>query len=245
MKNIFANSWETKKMATLNAAPPGSSPIHFLHIGKTGGTAIKEALQKSSMPLPNFILHDHDFKLMDVPPGEKVVFFVRDPVRRFASGFNSRKRKGLPKYHSDWTPEEEQAFQLFATPNDLAMALSHGGENQQRAEKALRAIHHVKTSYWDWFNNEEYFLARKEDIYFVGSQEQLNSHFALLKSLINLPRNLTLPTDDMNAHRNPKTMDASLSEEAIINLRKWYERDYHFLDLCKDLIGNTPANRNS
>ncbi len=69
--------------------------IHFIHIGKTGGTAVKYALQDYNATVLGcryeIILHNHNFKLKDIPIGEKFFFFVREPIDRFISGFYSRK----------------------------------------------------------------------------------------------------------------------------------------------------------
>ncbi len=71
--------------------------IHFLHIGKTGGTAVKYALSSySKNEKYEIILHGHETKLKDIPNGEKFFFFLRNPITRFTSGFYSRKRQGRP-----------------------------------------------------------------------------------------------------------------------------------------------------
>ena len=80
----------------LPAALRTTDPVHFLHIGKTGGTAIKAAL-KAYPPAVTLHVHPHRFALADVPRGERVFFFVRDPLSRFVSAFHSRKRRGLPR----------------------------------------------------------------------------------------------------------------------------------------------------
>ena len=75
----------------------GKQGVHFLHIRKTGGTAVKHAL-KSHLRTRRYLifLHKHNVKLKDVPVGDKVFFFLRDPVSRFVSGFYSKQRRGRP-----------------------------------------------------------------------------------------------------------------------------------------------------
>lgn len=81
--------------------------VHFLHIGKTGGSAVKFALKEySKTSWCKITFHDHKTSLSDIPEGEKIFFFLRDPISRFISGFYSRQRKGLPRYYSEWTSEE-------------------------------------------------------------------------------------------------------------------------------------------
>lgn len=220
--------------------------VHFLHVGKTGGTAIKAAVRKGGRkcqdgvdsvctPSHRIFLHDHDVTLADIPKGEKYFFFLRDPIDRFVSAFYSRKRKGQPRYYSPWSDDEETAFRRFATPNDLASSLSsNDSEKRHSAIQAMRSINHVRDFYSRWYKNKKYFLSRISDALIVGRVEHLNYHFFYLQSLLNLSPEAQLPKSDERAHKNPyPELDTRLSEEAKDNLAKWYAEDYAFLDLCK------------
>ena len=59
-----------------------------------------------------------------IAPGEPVAFFVRHPVSRFVSGFNSRMRKGRPRRNVEWSEGERWSFERFRTPDELARALA-------------------------------------------------------------------------------------------------------------------------
>jgi hypothetical protein len=216
----------------------GMQIIHLLHIGKTGGTALKESLRPTCDTVDYRIeLHEHNFKLRDVPAGDKVVFFLRDPIRRFVSGFNSRKREGRPHYYSPWSIGEEIGFRQFHTPNELARALSSKNSRIQRAAvTAMKSIAHVKSSYWYWFDNETYFLSRLPDIMFIGFQESLDEDFEILKKKLGLPETISLPKDDIRAHRNPRDLDICIEEEALVNLKEWYAADYEFIRLCNTVL---------
>src|SRR5689334_1107802 len=85
-------------------------PVHLLHVGKTGGTAVKHALAGVVTEQFRIVAHSHDITIRDVPIGEHVVFFVRDPISRFVSGFYSRQRQGRPRYDVPWSPNESIAF---------------------------------------------------------------------------------------------------------------------------------------
>ena len=217
----------------------GKEIIHFLHIGKTGGTAVKEALKDNTM-CGNYVfaLHFHHWKLQQVPPDEKVVFFLRDPVKRFISGFLNQQRQGLPRYFSAWTPEEAVAFERFSSPNQLALALSsEDPELRNAAEHAMKSIKHVRSSVWHWFGDPDYFLSRKSDVLFVGFQERLNEDFDSLKRILDLPDSIALPDSDSAAHRTPDSGSKRLEPAAVENLRNWYAADYRFLSLCRESLG--------
>ena len=213
--------------------------IHMLHIGKTGGTAIKYALNNNRKPYINskfiIISHNHSFCLRDIRSKEKCFFFIREPIDRFVSGFYSRKRKGYPKFNNRWNLDEEIAFKNFNTPNALALALTSEDTNiKQKAINAMNGITHVKSSYWDWFGNEKYFKSRISDIIFIGTQKNLGNDFIKLKKILLLPKGLKLPTDNVNSHKNSELVDKNLDLESIENLKKWYAKDLYFIELLKE-----------
>lgn len=206
--------------------------IHFLHVGKTGGSAIKHALKNHTMVNDGkLILHRHKTNIADVPIGEKICFVLRDPVSRFVSAFYSRQRKGQPRYNSEWSDVEKEVFATFATANDMAVELG-GGDQQELAVKAMTKIGHFQP-YRKWYGSLDAFRDRESDVLFVGFQEQLDRDFLMLLKALNINEELTLPQDEILAHRNPANVDRSISEQGVINLHQWYEEDYVFIDLCK------------
>jgi len=213
----------------------GKEVVHFLHVSKTGGSAIKHVLKPyRTTSRYTLVLHGHRTTLRIVPEGDKIVFCVRDPISRFVSGFYSRMREGRPRYFKRWSPGEEAAFRRFDTPNRLALALSSADlEEKLQAERAMHSIGHVRDSYRKWFESEAYLLSRIRDILFIGFQERLTQDFELLKSKLGLPPEIRLPADDRIAHRNPDHLDKKLDPQAIENLRRWYAADIQLYDFCR------------
>lgn len=216
----------------------GKQFVHFLHIGKTGGSAIKYAMKQYSADSRYAIyLHPHDVRLTDITKGESVVFFLRDPISRYISGFYSRQRQGQPRYFFPWSPDEKIAFEAFSTPNQLAIALSStDDEEKSKAQLAMKSIGHVRDSYWKWFESEDYFKSRLSDIFFIGFQERLPQDFEILKLKLGYPDSARLPNEDMQAHRNPRNLDTTLDDEAIAYLKDWYKDEFRFVDLCKEIL---------
>jgi hypothetical protein len=210
-------------------------PVHFLHIRKTGGTAVAEALRPIASRY-GLVLHDHGTTLRDIPCDHFVVFFVRHPIPRFVSGFCSRQRQGLPRHHFKWNAAEAEAFRHFNTPNDLAEALSATDPDRAaHARQAMRDISHVKSTYRDWFAGEQEIDERLESIALVGLQETLSSDFECVKQWLGLPEDVSLPSDDTLAHRTPSSFDRRLSAMAERNLVQWYADDIRFYDHCVQL----------
>lgn len=207
---------------------------HFLHIGKTGGTAIKEALKSvGKASRYKLFFHQHHVTLKDIPEGEAVFFFVRDPVSRFVSGFYSRQRKGQPRYYSEWSSAERRAFELFPTPNELAGALAD--KDSVLHEEAVLAINNIQHmgSYKFWYGSLDYFKSRSADIIFIGHQESLADDFEKLLNIIGVELDIVLPEGDIESHRNPSYVDRTISEPGLTNLKLWYRDDYEFISHCK------------
>lgn len=200
--------------------------VHFLHIRKTGGNALKAALRPVAEQY-GLILHNHTMTLSDVPTGEGVAFVVRDPVERFVSGFNSRRRMGRPLRNSKWSDGEAEAFARFKTPNDLAEALTL--PVCEDARKAMQEIAHVKTSFSDALGSRESVLERLGDIVWIGRTETLEDDFKKLTERLGLPCGIALPSDPIAAHRTPEGFSTNLSETGRKNMTDWYAADIEFL----------------
>lgn len=223
----------------------GRRIVHFLHVGKTGGTAVKEALRPHRRgPEHHLLLHGHATTLADVPAGENFVFFLREPVSRFVSGFRSRQRQGLPRHDVPWSDAERVAFERFSEPEDLALALYHpDAELREAAAAAMRSIQHVRDDYGHWFGTLEMFRRREHDILHVGFQETLDRDFSLLRNKLGLPATVTLPGDDLRAHRDPRGKGAlePLGQEARARLADWYATDVAFYEYCLERFGGGEA----
>ncbi len=208
--------------------------IHFLHIGKTGGTAIKFALgpiaQKHSI-----VLHEHRIRLRDVPEEEPVFFFIRNPLTRFVSGFNSRLRRGLPRYFSPWNSVEAWAFESFPSASCLGEGLSDpDAARKEQARSAMTGIDHVGLTYGYWFSSFDE-LRERNGPSFVGLQEHLDKDFERLKLILGLPQDLALPNDAVAKHSTPAEFDTNLSDRAKVNLYDWFANDVSFYEACKEL----------
>jgi len=212
-------------------------PLNVLHIGKTGGTALKHVLQANAdASRYQLLFRGHEIALADIPPRERFMFLIRDPLTRFVSAFNGRLREDRPRYHYPWRDEERVAFAVFKTPDQLAVALTSEDEEERvQAEAAMHGIGHVNTPYTSWFPTEEAFCARLPDTFFIGLQDRLDDDFQLLRRKLGLPEGLAMPRDETDAHRTPARFDSQLSELGRANLQRWYARDVAFVQLCREL----------
>lgn len=221
----------------------GRRIVHFLHIGKTGGNAIRAALgvQKDRFKRvsPGIVagVRGHHVRLADIPEGDGVVFTLRDPIRRFVSAFNSRLRQGAPYKHRPWTPGEAAAFGRFQTPNALGRALSSSDEElRSAAAAAMREIGHLRRPYAYWLESLEYVRRRAADIVYVPMLETLDADFERLRELLHLPDSCVLPADDRLRHKAPRHMSTEIDDTARANLNTWFADDYRLLNGCREMF---------
>jgi len=207
--------------------------VHFLHVGKTGGTAIKAAIREArragELEL-DIRTHRHKFTLAKLPPKRRhrVFFVVRDPVSRFASGFYSRQRMGQPRYYRPWSDAEAKAFGRFHTPRELATALADGERAATAAMKAIVQLRPLKK----WLESPDALEARRRQILYVARQETLDTDWPALRELLRLPSGLELPSDPRQAHRPPTQEDRTLDDAGREAILHWYRDDYPILEWC-------------
>lgn len=206
--------------------------VVIVHIGKTGGTNVRQSLSAPS--LHKVGMTDHEPGAFGANPMAKYVFFVRDPVTRFVSGWISRFRKGQPRYYVPWTAAERVAFTTFPTPDALATALS--SPNVQRrhlAEQSFRAILHVQRGISFMLGGLLNLRQHLGQVLFVGRTEHLESDFRRLQEVLKAEGALHGPVrpllnTDAARHATPSQYESleALSPQAIANLHGHYASDY-------------------
>lgn len=216
--------------------------LHFIHIGKTGGSAVKEVVQ--SRPELGVVTHPHEVGLRELPPGTPLFFTIRHPVDRFVSGFNSRLRRGRPRNDLAWSDGEARAFTRFSTPNALAEALTApAGTDRAAAEDAMHEIEHARPLTY-WLGSPDELAARTEDVVMICNLSTLNDDFARLANQMGWPGDLRLTTDPVQAHVTPDGFEKRLSETGQRNLLAWYGKDVELygaaLLLRAQIVARTP-----
>jgi hypothetical protein len=195
---------------------PRERPLHFLHIGKTGGTAVKHAL-RAVADSGHLRLHGHDVHLADVRAGRRRLFLPARAALRFVSAFYSRPARGTATLCVPWSPAEDAAFSGSARERarERPVVDEHRRTQESRAGDARHpACEQAGTGIG--CRRRLPSLARA-DLFFIGLQEHLAEDFAIIRARLGLPESLRLPDDDVDAHRNPASVDRSLDAQAIRN----------------------------
>lgn len=216
--------------------------VHFLHIGKTGGTQLVGLLGKLNGIAGRelFVSHPHGVRLGDLPPKADYIFSVRGPVSRFRSAFYSRKRQGRPAYDVPWRPDEAIAFAAFPEANDLAEALAEDGKRGEDARAAIQSIQHAAQHQIDWFTPQGFFLDRRPPLA-IFRQEALAGDFARFAAALGAAEPPQPSDDPVRGHVNDYTGTPPLSDKAVEALEAWYGRDVSFHRRCCDWAAAPPS----
>lgn len=213
-------------------------PVRLIHIGKTGGTALKAMLKEKASELEakgiHFRARKHSVTMEDLKnDGVKaIVFFVRHPVARFVSSFNSRLRQGVPRYVKWWNKEEEVAFSRHKEPNDLAEALSSDNANAcLNARADMQSISHVKDQLTKWLVSPEFLEANRDILFYVGTTETMDEDVVKLFAKMGVTPPDKNP-DDETRHATPAEFSRDLSDKAVANLSQWYAKDIEIYEWC-------------
>ena len=208
----------------------------LLHIGKTGGTYTRHVI--SSVPAATALVRflDHSFTLeaaLKTFPDETALFAVRHPFEIFVSGFNSRLRKGQPRYNFPWSPDEAVAFAAFQTPNRLAEGLSAVDSKFRRlAEFSMHSIPHASRCLHFFLNSVPALRQYRSRIFFILRQACLDDDIERYFSKIGIQYCHNPIHDDAIRHRNPVDMYRALSPTAMRNLKAWYKTDLEIYSEC-------------
>ena len=221
--------------------------LAFIHIGKTGGSAIYKILTEKKI---NFIEY-HNTQNYNI--NKKFIIWVRNPLSRFVSAFNylyylvnydcrnkkvcdisvdnclgpliiKHKIRHNKKYIYDET--HDNLINFFQTPNYLARSLT--SNNPDIKAKALLLMNSTMTHIFKgigWYlDNGKFIMFNKKKILFVGKQETMEEDIEGLSKILNTELN-----SDCVIRKNIYTPESSkyLSPLAIKNLINFYkDTDY-------------------
>jgi hypothetical protein len=228
----------SRRAQIVSARLRGYHVVHLLHIGKTGGNAIRHALElgkEKPRRVNGWVLWQraHDVTLDMCPEGDAVVVVVRHPLPRFVSAFWSRYRRGQNDPGA-LNAGEVTAFAQFSTPDELATALSdRNAAIRSAARQAMHEIEHVRHTLTFYLSSPNYLWSRRADIIHVGFQERLDADLPMLAE--RLGTSTHLPSDNQKAHRTPASFSRALSEQARANLEWWYAEDIRLYATCRNM----------
>ena len=212
--------------------------ICLLHPGKTGGTYLKSVIRhnKANWTRPIKLLSHRasvSSTAQDFGQDRKLAFTYRDPIDRFVSAFQSRRRQGRPTYNRMWSPAEATSFLYFNTANEMAEALDSPDERLKSAAYfAFNSIMHIRTNYAFHFEALKTLADEVPNIVACIDVARFDSDlprflFQLGVSDYEIPENADI-------HANPDPSEP-LSQRALHNLRTFWAMEFEFFSAFKEI----------
>ena len=236
------------KLYTFNSHVLNIFPsLHFIHVGKCGGTAIMYNFMKNGIHLEQYHLNRPNNETIKQ---KYFLLWIRNPLSRFVSAFYHAKNtlqgdESLIPYRKDkksfvFSETYDNLISRFETANDLALNLSRGHlHNRKNAMDCVFSgeEHILKGLGYYTYNGD--FIHKNKNRIFVGRLEHFEQDLKyFVESKLKVPFTLHM---DNKIRENKNNNDKSLSQEAIDNLIAFYQdSDYKALKtlLEYDLISN-------
>lgn len=224
--------------------------IKIIHIGKTGGTYIKNKFNFKNYH------HKKQYKLND----ELYIIWIRNPIKRFVSAFyfsynliNTNifkfnnindinlkncigaervKRKIENKRIYIYNSEYDKLINFFKTPNILAESLTSNNKYIKSLANKLFTYNygHIYHSIGWYLWDGDFVKKHHNKILFVGSQENMDNDVNILSKKLNIKIN---NTDKIR--ENTVKYDKFLSKTALLNIYNFYkDTDYKALKVLLD-----------
>jgi len=220
--------------------------IFYVHVGKTGGTALKRQIRahfgvkKRKEPqvvgeeivLLNHISLDDAVRKFGQPSG--IAFAFREPSARFVSGFYCRQRMGWPEHKALWDAREAAAFAHFDAANDLAEALdSDDPARRAAAYYGMSAIRHIRRGYEYHFGHlADFFLDHAEHVTACIDTCNITAHGSEFLNRIGVEATVLSGEDTAKPQVQ---FPRELSDRAMQNLRDHWHVEYAYYDAFKTL----------
>lgn len=210
----------------------------LLHVGKTGGTYLRNLAHKDAYKQRNIVRCTHSDTLETTAKqygdNRQLAFSFRDPAERFVSAFYSRQRQGRPRYQAVWTPGEAISFRYFETPQQILADLrSHSEVSRSASYFALAHIQHIKLGYVHYFQSATRLRLEHKSgniLLCVETPKISENLHRISKALRDLP--ISPSKDDL--HANPKDVE-KLDEAARSTMRDHFREEYEIYEAAQQI----------
>lgn len=187
--------------------------IIFIHIGKCGGSSVEYIFEKNNIEINKKIHVEKPIYNNKC----KYIILLRNPVKRFISAFNWRRKLVVDDKSQEFRFENEKALlEKYKNINNLSQRISEfSSENGY--------IHHINENI-DFYLTDFLNKCEKENIIAVMTTETLNED---LKHFFNI--------DLDGTHLKKNKRDEKLSNLEYSSLKQYLKNDYACIDKLYEL----------
>lgn len=199
-------------------------PYAFVHIPKTGGTAIKHWL-KSSNHCPSIASYYHEETTQTAQfYQQRPITIIRDPIDRFISTFYYWKY-GSEDISAWRRPKNWHKADNIETPEELIAILAN--KNHPQHKQTLSNIHSHDHITWQHFLPQSHWINSKEaDITFVCYHpKHLQKHLQDAIDKLHIPCKMA-SLRVKNQSRHKPNQPPKLSKTAIKWIKQYYQKDF-------------------
>lgn len=207
---------------------------NYIHLPKTGGTALKYALAEQENSDPKIIInmptagHNQHLSRMN---GD-ACFIIRHPLDRFCSGFweratmEERKHKSQTEFkhipgfgYKDYNALEKEILSKCKTPDEFLTYLREGGKTQPGTTPGLFEL---TASLTQWLGDIEQFKKHEHKLEMVY---HINNMDYVMQNIYGI----TMPTDPFRK-RSRALFDKPQSYRVSTKNRTWFEQEFRRAD---------------
>ena len=212
--------------------------LHFIHVGKCGGTSLTAAIKRSQIVASRyedvFISHVNG---VVVVPGCDYILCLRNPIQRAISAFSWRKKLVLVDQLPDQVNRfagEKNVLQRYESLSDLGEHLyrEHDGSLSQNVARDFELIHHLREKISFYLAPLQH-LINQSNLFGVIIQERFADD---CRSLLGVE----IHESGRKNHSKVETYSA-MSDRSKANLKRYLTRDYEAITRlwCQGLINDS------
>lgn len=209
--------------------------VHFLHVGKTGGTSLHKDLRVSYKKAPWLLwrhkvllrMLNHSETILDIPSHAGIAFYVRHPLALLQSAFyNYHPEYQNHHFNSSDIPELVEWYMEFPDFQSWVEGLKN---HSDAAEKGFQLNMHLHRRLEYYLINDQTLMAFRNRIVFVGLTEAFQEdtdRFVKFARMASIEKKL-------NASNRPN--DVRLTESQIAFLESRFANDYSIYQTCLEI----------